>query len=175
MGFIVRFASRPVLSGFTSASAILTIASVSKVRFVGRIRRWLSFVSALFDRFRRTFSELRCLEVKSYTTTWSISQKVFFSRGAVSMSRCPSQSSHTVVAALPLAHWPTVITAAIALALLSALPRYRWTAKVPAPLQVRLWASQQVPHMWNLLLCWWLGCCAVRCDLSDLEHRCWLA
>jgi hypothetical protein len=38
--------------------------------------------------------------------------------------------------ALPLAHWPTVLTAAVALFMLSALPRHRWTAKVPAPLQV---------------------------------------
>jgi len=29
-GFLIRFASRPVLTGFTMASAVLTIASVTK-------------------------------------------------------------------------------------------------------------------------------------------------
>jgi len=43
---------------------------------------------------------------------------------------------YNIARAVPYIHWPTIVTAIVALSLLSLLPRYKWTAKVPAPLQV---------------------------------------
>lgn len=89
-GFLVRFASRPVLAGFTTASALLTIASV--------VKDLLGVPVA------------RSQELYSY------------------MSQ--------IVAVLPQTSVPTLVTSIIAIGLLLLLPRWRWTRKIPAPLQV---------------------------------------
>lgn len=89
-GFLVRFASRPVLSGFTMASAMLTIASTAKDLLGIRVARSQVMYTYVID----------------------------------------------IATALPQTSLPTLATSVVALLLLALLPRWRWTAKVPASLQV---------------------------------------
>jgi hypothetical protein len=88
LGFIVRFISRPVLSGFTSAASVLTMASVIK-DLIG----------------------------------------VPMPRGQVLQDYLPN-----IANALPKTHILTLLTGVASLALLIYFPKWKKTAKIPAPL-----------------------------------------
>lgn len=90
MGFIVRFISRPVLSGFASASAVLTMCSAVK--------------------------DLLGADVP---------------RSQVIYEYVPS-----IADALPRTHAATLVTGAAAILLLWRLPKFAYSKKLPAPLQV---------------------------------------
>jgi hypothetical protein len=105
LGFLVRFASRPVLSGFMTASAILTIASVAKDLLGVRVARSQVLYSYVSE----------------------------------------------IALALPQTSLPTLATGCIAIALLVLLPRWKWTAKVPAPLQV-VFLSIAIFATWHTLM-----------------------
>ena len=90
MGFIVRFISRPVLSGFASASAVLTMCSAAK--------------------------DLMGTDIP---------------RSQVIYDYIPA-----IAAAVPRIHGPTFATGVIAILLLWRLPKFAYSKKMPAPLQV---------------------------------------
>lgn len=125
-GFLVRFASRPVLAGFTTASALLTIASVMKDLLGVPVAR----------------------------------SQVLYTYVA------------EIAAVLPQTSVPTLLTSILAIGLLLLLPRWRWTSRIPAPLQVgSAWSGARFWRRGDFVyLVPRSGCRFVNCRVCDVAR-----